>query len=162
MSLQLMLASAAITLALVFYTIGVFTERRDAQLSKKHVALFWCGLVFDTTGTTIMTGMAQAGSAGMTGIHDITGAAAIVLMLFPALWATYTLVRRNRNLEQTFHRFSTAVWLAWLVPYIIGMLVGIPTITLSDEATVGISVGIVAVIALALVWSSKRKAAAAA
>ena len=152
MSLQLMLASAAITLALVFYTIGVFTERRDAQL----------GLVFDTTGTTIMTGMAQAGSAGMTGIHGITGAAAIVLMLFHALWATYTLVRRNRNLEQTFHRFSTAVWLAWLVPYIIGMLVGIPTITLSDEATVGISVGIVAVIALALVWSSKRKAAAAA
>lgn len=161
MSLQLMLASAAITLALVFYTIGVFSERHDEHLSKNHVILFWCGLVFDTTGTTIMTSMAQAGSAGMTGIHGITGAAAIVLMLFHAVWATFTLVRRNRNLEQTFHRFSTVVWLVWLVPYIIGMFAGIPFIALSDGATVGISVGIVAVIALVLAWSSKRKASAA-
>ena len=97
----------------------------------------------------------------MTGIHGITGAAAIVLMLFHAVWATFTLVRRNRNQEQTFHRFSTVVWLVWLVPYIIGMFAGIPFIALSDGATVGISVGIVAVIALVLAWSSKRKASAA-
>ena len=78
---QLILASAAITLALVLYTVGVFTERHDARLSIKHVALFWCGLVFDTTGTTIMTGMAQAGASSTSPIHGITGAAAIVLPL---------------------------------------------------------------------------------
>ena len=160
MPFQLMLASAAITLALVFYTVGVFSERHDERLSVRHVVLFWCGLLFDTTGTTIMTGIAQTGSAGMTGIHGITGAAAIILMLFHAIWATFTLVRGNRGLEQAFHRLSTAVWLIWLVPYLIGMLAGIPFIALGDGATVGVSVGVVAAIALMLARGGRRGASA--
>lgn len=152
---QLMLASAAITFALALYTVGVFTERHDARLSIKHVALFWCGLVFDTTGTTIMTGMAQAGASSTSPIHGITGAAAIVLMLFHAAWATVTLLRKNRSQEQTFHRFSTAVWLLWLIPYLIGLMVGVPFITLGDAATVVASTGIAALIALALALSDR-------
>ena len=58
MSIQLVLATTAISLALVFYTIGVFDERKHS-LTKRNLALFWTGFVFDTTGTTIMTMMAQ-------------------------------------------------------------------------------------------------------
>lgn len=39
MSLELVAASSAITLALVFYTIGVFSERRAGFLKKSHVIL---------------------------------------------------------------------------------------------------------------------------
>ena len=59
MNSLIMPASAAITLALVFYTIGVFGERRAGTLKKSHLALFWLGLICDTTGTTIMTAIAR-------------------------------------------------------------------------------------------------------
>lgn len=40
MSPMLMIASLAITAALVFYTIGVFAERRAGHLNGRHLALF--------------------------------------------------------------------------------------------------------------------------
>ena len=39
------------------------------------------------------------------------------------------------------------MWLAWLVPYIIGMLVGIPMIHLQAVCAIGTSVVVVAVLA---------------
>ena len=41
----IMPASTAITFALVFYTIGVFGERRAGTLKKSHLVLFWLGLI---------------------------------------------------------------------------------------------------------------------
>ena len=150
MSLELVAASSAITLALVFYTIGVFSERRAAFLKNSHVVLFWCGLVIDTTGTTIMTNIAQTSGATGFGIHAISGLAAIVLMLVHAIWATATFLRRNERAEKTFHTFSTLVWLLWLIPYIIGLLVGIPAIHLRAVCAVGTSIIVVSVFAIIL------------
>lgn len=150
MSIELVVASIAITCALVLYTIGVFGERRSGTLSLRHVLLFWGGLVCDTTGTMIMTNMAQQSTAGGFGIHAVTGAIAIALMLVHATWATVTYVRHNERGMQRFHTFSTFVWLAWLVPYIIGMLVGIPMIHLQAGCAIGTSVVVVAVLAFIL------------
>lgn len=150
MSFELIAASTAITAALVFYTVGVFSERRDGSLKLSHVLLFWAGLVFDTTGTTIMTNIAQTLGAAGFGIHAVSGLLAIVLMLIHAVWATATYVRHNERAEKTFHTFSTFVWLLWLVPYIIGMLVGIPAIHLQTVCAVGTSVLVVAAFAFVL------------
>ncbi|OUO90175.1 TIGR03987 family protein [Gordonibacter sp. An230] len=150
MSAELVIASVAITCALVLYTVGVFGERRSGTLSVRHVLLFWGGLACDTTGTMIMTGIAQQSEAGGFGIHGITGLLAIVLMLVHAGWATVTLVRRNERSMRRFHAFSTFVWLAWLVPYIIGMLVGMPMIHLRAVCAVGTSVIVVAALAFVM------------
>lgn len=150
MSFELIAASTAITAALVFYTVGVFSERRAGSLKLSHVLLFWAGLVFDTTGTTIMTNIAQTSGAAGFGIHAVSGLLAIVLMLIHAVWATATYVRHNERAEKTFHTFSTFVWLLWLVPYIIGMLVGIPAIHLQTVCAVGTSVLVVAAFAFVL------------
>jgi hypothetical protein len=45
------IASSAITLALVFYTIGVFAERRAGTLKLSHIMFFYLGLASDTAGT---------------------------------------------------------------------------------------------------------------
>lgn len=128
MSKTLIFAITAITLALVFYTVGVFWERKSKSLSIKHVSLFYLGLICDTTGTLAMGRIAKS-SAGMTTgmtqtIHGITGFLAIVLMLFHALWATYVLYKNDEDKKATFHKFSIFVWLVWLIPYIIGMFIG--------------------------------------
>lgn len=150
MSIELIVASVAITCALVLYTIGVFGERRAGTLSLSHVLLFWGGLVCDTTGTMIMTNLAEQSTAGGFGIHGVTGAIAIALMLIHASWATVTYLRRNARGMRHFHTFSTFVWLTWLVPYIIGMLVGIPMIHLQAVCAIGTSVVVVAVLAFVL------------
>ena len=122
MSNKLIMAIVTITLALIFYTIGVFSERKSGTLNKFHVIIFWIGLLFDTTGTTIMSTIANGGS--LFSLHGITGALAIVLMLFHAVWATIVFVKKDTQKLQNFHKFSIVVWLIWLVPYIIGLIIG--------------------------------------
>lgn len=41
-----------------------------------------------------------------------------------ALWATIVLVKNNEESATNFHKFSIAVWAIWLVPYILGMVIG--------------------------------------
>ena len=128
MTMQLVLAIVFITLALVFYSIGVWWERRNGTLRKVHFVFFCLGLVCDITGTTIMSFMARSGKrnaeGGLMSLHGITGAIAIVLMLLHAMWALVVLVRDKDTEKQNFHRFSLIVWAIWLVPYFIGMIMG--------------------------------------
>lgn len=125
---KLIAAIITITLALVFYTIGVFSERRSNTLKKSHVITFWLGLLCDTTGTTLMSLIAKSGvdniSTMSKNIHGITGLLAIVLMLVHALWATWVLTKGNEEKKEVFHKFSIVVWAIWLVPYVVGMIIG--------------------------------------
>lgn len=125
---KLIFAIITITLALVFYTTGVFGERKAKTLNKNHVIIFWLGLIFDTIGTFKMGQIAKSGIEVMNptsqSIHGITGALAIILMLFHAGWATWVLYKNDEKKKATFHKFSIAVWLVWLVPYIVGMIIG--------------------------------------
>ena len=155
MGIQLVAATISITLALVLYTVGVFSERASGTLGLRHVLLFWGGLAFDTTGTAIMSGIAgQSDASAGIGVHGVTGMLAIALM--HALWATVVYLRRNERSQRTFHTFSTLVWLVWLVPYVIGMLVGIPATHLRTVCAVGTSIAIVGLIAAALRVAERR------
>lgn len=121
---KLIFAIVTITLALVFYTIGVFGERKAGTLQKKHVIIFWLGLVCDTLGTLTMGVIAKASTVAASPIHGITGFIAIVLMLFHAGWATWVLYKNDTAKKQSFHKFSIIVWAIWLIPYFIGMYIG--------------------------------------
>jgi uncharacterized repeat protein (TIGR03987 family) len=106
-----------ITLALVFYSIGVWAERIAGRLKTWHLVFFWMGFACDTIGTGIMMEMA----GGITfDIHGLTGVVAIALMLVHAAWASVVLARRDEKMIVNFHRFSVVVWLIWLVPYVSG------------------------------------------
>ena len=103
-----------ITLALVFYSIGVWSERIAGRLKLWHLLFFYLGLACDTLGTGMMFRFA----GGMTfDVHGVTGLLAIILMLLHAVWATIVLVRQDENWIIGFHRFSLIVWVIWLVPF---------------------------------------------
>lgn len=111
-----------ITMALVFYTVGVWSEKIQGRLKRWHLLVFWIGLLLDTAGTTIMSILAPGGFN--FNFHGITGLLAILLMLFHALWATVVLVRNENKMIIKFHKLSIFVWFVWLVPYISGALFG--------------------------------------
>lgn len=109
----------AINLALLFYSIGVWSERLQGRLKPWHLVFFCLGLACDTWGTGLMFEMA----GGLTfDVHGLTGTLAILLMLIHAVWAALVLVRKDETLIANFHKFSVAVWLIWLVPYFSPML----------------------------------------
>lgn len=119
---MLIYAITSITLALVFYSIGVWSEKMQGTLKRWHLAIFWLGLIFDSIGTTLMSKIAKNGF--QLNFHGITGLLAIVLMLFHAVWATVVLVINDEKAKTNFHKFSILVWLIWLIPYISGAVVG--------------------------------------
>jgi len=112
-----------ISCALIFYSIGVWSERIQGKLKGWHLVFFWFGLVFDTWGTGLMLEMA----GGLTlDIHGVSGGIAIVLMLIHAIWATLVLFKRDETAIHNFHKFSLLVWLIWLIPYFSPMIIALP------------------------------------
>jgi uncharacterized repeat protein (TIGR03987 family) len=84
-----------INLALLFYSVGVWSERFQGRLKVWHTTFFWLGLVCDTWGTGMMFNYV----GGMSyDIHGYSGLLAIILMLIHAIWATLVLLRRDEKL----------------------------------------------------------------
>ena len=110
------------TLALAFYSAGVWGEKLSGGLKIWNLSFFWAGLVFDSTGTAVMTGMSQSMEFGL---HTVTGALAIILMIFHAIWATVVLLKKDRNQIKNFHKFSLIVWIIWLIPYFTGVFLNV-------------------------------------
>ncbi|PKM77822.1 MAG: TIGR03987 family protein [Firmicutes bacterium HGW-Firmicutes-15] len=111
-----------ISLAMIIYTVGVWSERFQGQLMWWHVGTFYAGLVCDSIGTGAMSMM--VGSLLQFNFHGITGLAAILIMLIHAVWATIVLIRKNELLIINFHKFSIVVWAIWLIPMITGAVFG--------------------------------------
>ncbi|WP_243293062.1 HsmA family protein [Bacillus sp. FJAT-47783] len=110
-----------ITLALIFYTIGVWSEKVQGVLKKWHVVIFWAGLLCDTIGTTIMGEIAEG---TLFSFHGMTGLLAILLMLFHAIWATVVLMKKDSKTINNFHKLSIIVWVIWLIPFGSGLIFG--------------------------------------
>ena len=105
--------------ALICYSIGVWSEKLAGRLKAWHLIFFWIGFAADTSGTTLMSRL-----SGMftLSVHSITGAAAILLMLAHAVWATVVLIRRDQRAIVGFHRLSIFVWMVWMIPFLTGLI----------------------------------------
>lgn len=124
MSSTLLLVSAIlITLALAFYSLGVWSERIARFLKPWHVAAFWMGFAFDVSGTWAMHYMAED-PFDLRAPHTLTGQIALWLMLAHAIWATRVSRTGSDEARRGFHRYSLVVWLIWLIPYFSGMYLG--------------------------------------
>lgn len=125
---MLLPAIILITLALVFYTIGVWSERAQKTLKPWHTVFFGLGLAADASGTSLMSLIADANRAAgvepsiLNQVMAISGVVALILMAVHFAWAVIVLVRQRENELHRFHRFSVVVWAIWLVPYVTGAL----------------------------------------
>lgn len=125
---MLLPAIILITLALVFYSIGVWAERAQKVLRPWHTVFFGLGLAADASGTYLMSLIASANRAAeveqsiLNQIMAVSGLIALILMAVHFAWAVIVLVRNREHEKASFHRFSVIVWAIWLVPYITGAL----------------------------------------
>jgi TIGR03987 family protein len=115
-------AIAAFTLALVFYTIGIWAQKQNGSLQAWHVIVLWIGFIFDFSGTARMVGLSKAPLD--INFHSVIGYLAITLMLLLAVLATCTLLKGSEIQKRDFYRFSIAVWIIWILSYLSGIIVG--------------------------------------
>lgn len=108
-------ASIVMGIALLFYTLGVWTEKIHGRLTFWHLGLFALGLLCDTWGTGIMFRISDGISFSF---HGIAGLVAIVLMFLHAIWASIVLFNKEERKIVKFHRYSLLVWTVWLIPYL--------------------------------------------
>ena len=121
--MKILISTILITLALVFYSTGVWSERFARYLKKWHVVAFWTGFMFDVSGTWTM-GSLSDDPFNLLKLHTLTGQIALWLMLIHAIWATYVVIKGSENSLRQFHRYSLIVWVVWLIPYFGGMIMG--------------------------------------
>lgn len=116
-------AIVIISMALIFYSVGVWSERIQKGLRGWHVVAFGLGLICDLVGTTFMAELVR-----LTGqdneAHAVLGSIAVFLMAIHALWAFWTFRKGSDRMKRNFSRFSVIVWCIWLIPYFIGMYIG--------------------------------------
>jgi len=117
------ISTTLITLALIFYSLGVWSERIAKYLKPWHVVAFWIGFTFDVSGTYAMHLIAK-GPFDILEPHTLTGQIALWLMLLHAIWATRVILKQDEVMKNKFHKFSIVVWLIWLIPYFGGMFLG--------------------------------------
>ena len=124
MPTPLIISAILITLALAFYSVGVWAERIARYLKPWHVGAFWSGFFFDICGTWMMHRLAE-GPFDLRKPHTLTGQIALWLMLAHAIWATTVSGTGGDEARRGFHRYSLIVWLVWLVPYFGGMYLAV-------------------------------------
>jgi uncharacterized repeat protein (TIGR03987 family) len=120
---MLLLSTILITLALAFYSLGVWAERIARYLKPWHIVAFWTGFAFDVSGTYAMSLISDR-PFNLLELHTLTGQIAIWLMLAHAAWASFVAKKGTEKARIGFHNYSLVVWFIWLVPYIGGMLMG--------------------------------------
>lgn len=116
-------SSILITSALIFYSIGIWSERIAKYLKPWHVIAFWAGFLFDTLGTWNMHILATK-PFDLFEPHTLTGQIAIWLMFVHAVWATIVIKKGSEKSRKGFHKYSLFVWMVWLIPYFMGMYLG--------------------------------------
>lgn len=116
-----LIAIISFSLALVFYSLGVWLERIKKELQFSHLIYFWLGFAADSIGTHYVMNE----TAGFEwNFHTITGMIGLILMLIHALWASYVLIVKRKDVVKRFHHFSLTVWIIWLLPYGTGLVLG--------------------------------------
>ena len=123
MSILLTSSITLISLALIFYSLGVWAERISRYLKMWHVIAFWTGFIFDVSGTWAMHIIAK-NPFDLTNPHTLTGQIALWLMLAHAIWASIVVKRGDKKELINFNKYSVIVWLFWLIPYISGLYMG--------------------------------------
>ena len=109
------------TLALIFYSISIWSNFFIKHLKPWHVVLFALGVITDALGTLFM--YLNVGVLIFTP-HSISGFLGLFLMIFHFLWAYFNL-KNNTPKHALFHKLSLIIWAFWMISYISGVYLGL-------------------------------------
>ncbi len=122
MTTLILLGAIFFTLALLFYSIGIWSDFIHKQLKPWHIKMFALGVFTDSLGTLFM--YLHVGHL-IFNAHSISGFIGLFLMIFHFCWGLYVIKNKQIDVQKVFHHFSILVWLFWLISYISGVYIGL-------------------------------------
>jgi hypothetical protein len=129
MNSTLFKAVGVVTLALIFYSIGVITQQRKSLISRRVLWFLTAGIICDLASTGLMI----AGSRNIPiTVHGFIGYSALIAMLIDTLiiWRLWVRERIPGNQEKLVidvprpvHLYTRAAYSWWVVAYIAGAVI---------------------------------------
>ncbi len=114
-------AVVVVTVALVFYSIGVITEQRKHAVTRLVLFFLTAGVLLDITSTALM--IANSGNIPITA-HGIIGYTALLVMLIDGIliWRQW---RRNGSgpVPRRLHLYTRIAYGWWVIAYIAGAII---------------------------------------
>ncbi len=107
-----------IIVALILYTLAIWSERIKKKLKPWMVYVFSSGFFCDLIGTSIM--FFKAEHKFPYNIHTFCGYAALLIMFLHLIWALLAILKHGKC-EEYFTRFSRMAWLIWLLAFLTGI-----------------------------------------
>jgi len=117
----LMIGSTVVTLALIFYCIGIITEQRRKLINKKVLTFLTMGLICDITATACM--IIGSTNSPFT-FHGLIGYIALLAMTIETVIA-YRFSFQNgyeKTVTKGIHLYSRFALILWIAVYITGSL----------------------------------------
>ncbi len=117
----LMIGATIVTLALIFYSIGIITEQRKRQITTKAMLFIALGLLADITATVCM--IVGSSNSPFT-FHGFIGYTGLLAMLIETSLA-YKFYSKNgaeAKVPKGLHTYSLIAYLLWVAVYITGSL----------------------------------------
>ncbi len=118
----LIISVVLFSIAMVFYTWGVWSERKQKYLMPKHVKLFACGVAADCLAT-LLSSIVIGGVVWTP--HAIMGFVSLGLMAVHFVWSVIAIRQNKPDTLRRFHRLSLLVWSVWMVSYLSGFVLGL-------------------------------------
>lgn len=117
---MVIIAIFAVIAALIFYSIATWKELLTSGLKKINIVLYWIGLIFDISGTLIMSFISQGFSMNF---HSFAGLSALLLMLIKTIYSTKQLVTNNTEKTVAYKSVTVIIWIVWVAVFINGIIV---------------------------------------
>jgi len=121
MPIEIYIATALFTVALILYSIAIWSGRLAGELKAWHLVVFSLGVISDALGVWITIEL--IGAIVLTP-HAIFGFTALALMVLHFIWAVFAF-KTGRQKSPHFHQFGIIVWCVWVLSYLSGFLTGI-------------------------------------
>jgi uncharacterized repeat protein (TIGR03987 family) len=119
MNALLIAGSSIVTLALIFYSIGILTEQRRKQLSLFVLGFVTAGVVCDISGTLLM--IIGSGFRVLT-LHGLIGYTALGGMLADTLLLWKARKRNQGSPSRRLHLYTRIAYVWWIVAYLSGVI----------------------------------------
>jgi uncharacterized repeat protein (TIGR03987 family) len=116
----LIAGTTIVNLALIFYTLGIFTEQKKHRVTRVVMMFLTFGVSFDIVATACM--IIGSENSPFTP-HGILGYSSLVAMLTDTILAWRH--RREHNDEKVpgwFHIYSRCAYIWWVLAYITGAI----------------------------------------
>ncbi len=111
-----------VTLALIFYSIGIISEQVKRKIIPRVLIFITLGVVLDVTATIFM--ILGSKNSPFT-LHGFIGYSALFLMLIELvkIWRAYNKSGMRADVPKGLHMYSRFAYIWWVVAYITGSLI---------------------------------------